>query len=78
MEQKTKYIVELCPHCGLEAEFEQAPYDACWDKCPHCGKIVHFCDECMFNHNDDCNPMNPTSYCHEHYTKEPVGFKEYI
>lgn len=76
-EQKTKYVVECCPFCDCEAEFENAPYDATWGKCPDCGRIVHFCDECMYNHDDHCNPMDPTSYCHKHYTKEPIGWKEY-
>lgn len=71
-----RQIVEVCPHCGYEQTFE-VEKDACWALCHDCGKLVHFCDECMYNHDDHCNPMDPTSYCHKHYTKEPIGWKEY-
>ena len=75
--KKTKDIVEVCPHCDHEAEFNGVNLEAQYGSCPQCGKLVHFCDECMYNHDDHCNPMDPTSYCHKHYTKEPIGWKEY-
>jgi hypothetical protein len=77
MEQKLKEVTEMCPFCDTEATFEVG-YEVRWGKCPECGRLLHFCDECMYNHDWHCNPMCPTSYCHEHYVKEPVGFKEYI
>ena len=51
-------VVEFCPHCDMENEFE-------WDietqgyvsKCQHCGKKLMLCDECF--HSDD----NPEMKC---------------
>lgn len=63
-------ITECCPYCDTETTWENAPIEQKWGYCQTCGKILHFCDECMFNNNDTCNPKCPTAYCHEHYIKE--------
>ena len=69
-----KQINEMCPHCDDVPEFN-VPDDATFAICPECGGVVHFCDECMYNHGDHCRPTDPTSYCHEYYMREPIGWK---
>lgn len=70
-------ITECCPHCGDENTWENAPIDQKWGICETCGKLVNFCDECMYNNDGRCEPLNKNAYCYEHYVKEPIGFKAY-
>ena len=58
-----KQINEMCPHCDDVPEFN-VPDDAKYGICHTCGGVVYFCDECMFNNNDMCNPNHPCSYCY--------------
>ena len=67
-----KQINEMCPHCDAVQEFN-VPDNATFLICPECGGVVHFCDECMYNNDDSCNPANPCSYCYEN--KEELNMK---
>lgn len=67
-----KQINEMCPHCDAVPEFNVQD-DATFAICPECGGVVHFCDECMYNNNDECRPNNPCSYCYKN--KEELNMK---
>ena len=58
-----KQINEMCPHCDCVPEFN-IDDGAKFAVCPACGGVVYFCDECMFNNDDKCNPDNTCSYCY--------------
>jgi hypothetical protein len=58
-------ITECCPFCDTETTWENAPIEQKWGICKTCGAVLHFCDECMYNNNDRCNPKCPTAYCYE-------------
>lgn len=72
-----KEITEMCPFCDHEITWTNIPNHAKYGVCTNCGQILHFCDECMYNNGDHCDPTNPrTAYCYCHYMKEPVGWKQ--
>ena len=56
-------IVETCPHCGNENEFENVAED-CWIlPCKYCEKMIPLCDKCAFAHPDEELPCDDCIMC---------------
>lgn len=58
-----KEVTEYCPFCDTENTWVVKENEK-FDYCKNCGKLLHFCDECMYNNDNKCMPSSNNSYCH--------------